>query len=71
MKRFRGLIQEAGFEIRPGEHPIIPIMLGEAKLARETADMLLKVFMWSVSVIPLFQGAGTYSHTGFRRPFQG
>jgi len=45
VKRFRGLIQEAGFEIRPGDHPIIPIMLGEAKLAREMADMLLKVFM--------------------------
>ena len=42
MKRFRGLIQEAGFEIRPGDHPIIPIMLGEAKLAREMADMLLR-----------------------------
>ncbi|MNY54908.1 2-amino-3-ketobutyrate coenzyme A ligase [compost metagenome] len=32
---------EAGFEILPGEHPIVPIMLYEAKLAQEFAAKLL------------------------------
>ena len=32
---------EAGFAIRPGEHPIVPIMLGDAHLAhRMAADLL-------------------------------
>ena len=39
---FREKIAGAGFNIRPGEHPIIPIMLGEASLAHEMADKLLK-----------------------------
>ena len=30
-----------GFEILPGEHPIVPVMLGDAKLATEMADKLL------------------------------
>src|SRR3954469_10851581 len=32
-KRFRDGMTSAGFDIRPGTHPIVPIMLGEAKLA--------------------------------------
>jgi glycine C-acetyltransferase len=32
---------EAGFEIAPGEHPIIPILLGDAALAVQFADALL------------------------------
>ena len=32
---------DAGFEIKPGVHPIVPIMLGDAKLAQDMAkDML-------------------------------
>lgn len=38
---FRKLITEAGFDIKPGEHPIVPIMLYEAKLAQDFAAMLL------------------------------
>ncbi|MCB8929598.1 MAG: glycine C-acetyltransferase [Bacteroidia bacterium] len=38
---FRKRITEAGFDIKPGEHPIIPIMLYEAKLAQDFAAMLL------------------------------
>lgn len=38
---FRKRITEAGFEIKPGEHPIVPIMLYEAKLAQEFATRLL------------------------------
>ena len=34
---FRGAISAAGFDIRPGEHPIVPIMLYNAKLAQDFA----------------------------------
>ncbi|OGK88133.1 MAG: glycine C-acetyltransferase [Candidatus Rokubacteria bacterium GWC2_70_16] len=38
---FRRAMTEAGFAIRPGEHPIVPIMLGDAHLAhRMAADLL-------------------------------
>ena len=40
-KYFRAKMTEAGFDIKPGEHPIIPIMLYEAKLAQEFAKRLL------------------------------
>jgi glycine C-acetyltransferase len=38
---FRKNITEAGFDIKPGEHPIVPIMLYEAKLAQEFASKLM------------------------------
>ena len=38
---FRKKITEAGFDIKPGEHPIVPIMLYEAQLAQEFATRLL------------------------------
>jgi glycine C-acetyltransferase len=38
---FRDQITKAGFDIRPGEHPIVPIMLYEAKLAQDFAAKLL------------------------------
>lgn len=38
---FRKGLQDLGFELRPGVHPIIPVMLGDAKLAKEMADRLL------------------------------
>ncbi|PSR55067.1 glycine C-acetyltransferase [Adhaeribacter arboris] len=40
-KYFREKMTAAGFDIRPGEHPIVPIMLYEAKLAQEFAARLL------------------------------
>src|SRR5450631_3782943 len=40
-KYFRTKITEAGFDIKPGEHPIVPIMLYEAKLAQDFAAKLL------------------------------
>jgi glycine C-acetyltransferase len=53
---FREQISRAGFDIRPGEHPIIPIMLGEATLAHEMADKLLNegiyVIGFSYPVVP-------------------
>ena len=39
---FRAEITRAGFDIKPGEHPIVPIMLYEAPLAQQFADRLLK-----------------------------
>jgi glycine C-acetyltransferase len=39
---FREQITKAGFDIRPGEHPIVPIMLYEAKLAQDFAARLLE-----------------------------
>lgn len=40
-KRFRTKMTEAGFDIIPGEHPIVPVMLYDAKLAQEFAAKLL------------------------------
>lgn len=40
-KRFRKEMTDAGFDIIPGEHPIVPIMLYDAKLAQEFAALLL------------------------------
>jgi glycine C-acetyltransferase len=38
---FREKMTEAGFDIKPGTHPIVPIMLYDAKLAQEFAEKLL------------------------------
>ncbi|HZF99571.1 MAG TPA: glycine C-acetyltransferase [Chitinophagales bacterium] len=40
-KYFRTKMTEAGFDIKPGEHPIVPIMLYEAPLAQQFAEKLL------------------------------
>ncbi len=39
--RFRAGMTAAGFALQPGEHPIIPVMLGDAKLAQKMAARLL------------------------------
>jgi len=39
---FRKNMERLGFKLIPGEHPIIPVMLGDAKLAKTMADELLK-----------------------------
>lgn len=41
-KYFRERMTAAGFDIKPGEHPIVPIMLGDAKLSQQMADKLLE-----------------------------
>jgi glycine C-acetyltransferase len=41
-KYFREQMTMAGFDIRPGDHPIVPIMLYEASVAQEMAAELLK-----------------------------
>lgn len=40
-KYFRKKMTEAGFEIKPGEHPIVPIMLYDAVLSQKFAEKLL------------------------------
>jgi glycine C-acetyltransferase len=40
VRRFRFGLEGAGFDLLPGETPIIPVMLGEAKLAQEMAAAL-------------------------------
>ncbi|MBM4365011.1 MAG: glycine C-acetyltransferase [Deltaproteobacteria bacterium] len=54
--RFREAMTAAGFKIRPGVHPIVPIMLGDARLATEMADRMLQrgiyVIGFSFPVVP-------------------
>lgn len=38
---FREKMSALGFDLKPGSHPIIPVMLGDAKLATDMADALL------------------------------
>jgi len=40
-KYFRSKMTEAGFDIKPGDHPIVPIMLYDAVLAQQFAAKLL------------------------------
>ena len=53
---FRERMTAAGFQIKPGVHPIVPIMLGDARLAVEMADRMLAegvyVIGFSFPVVP-------------------
>ncbi len=53
---FRTQMTEAGFDIKPGVHPIVPIMLYDEKLAHTMADALLQegiyVIGFSYPVVP-------------------
>src|SRR5579863_414208 len=53
---FRAAMTQAGFDLKPGEHPIIPVMLGDAALATRMADALLArgvyVIGFSFPVVP-------------------
>ena len=53
---FREKMTELGFELVEGEHAIIPVMLGDAKIAKEMADRLLEegiyVIAFSYPVVP-------------------
>jgi glycine C-acetyltransferase len=40
--RFRAGMTEAGFDLLPGEHPIIPVMLGDAALSQKMANRLME-----------------------------
>ena len=53
---FRNEMTAAGFDIVPGEHPIVPVMLGDAALASKFADAMLEhgiyVIGFSFPVVP-------------------
>ena len=53
---FREQMTAAGFDIKAGEHPIVPIMLGDAKLAADIAASMLEkgiyVIGFSFPVVP-------------------
>jgi glycine C-acetyltransferase len=55
-RRLRSALESAGFKIRPGQHPILPVMLGDAALATRMADKLLErgiyVIGFSYPVVP-------------------
>ena len=54
---FRGKMTALGFRLVPGEHPIIPVMIGEAALAVRMADRLLELGVYAIGfsypVVPL------------------
>jgi glycine C-acetyltransferase len=53
---FRQLMSEAGFDLLPGEHPIVPVMFGDAVVAGRIADTMLEhgvyVIAFSYPVVP-------------------
>jgi len=53
---FRSRMEALGFDLLPGEHPIIPVMLGDARLAGRMAERLLDhgiyVIGFSYPVVP-------------------
>ena len=56
-RHFRQKMTALGFQLVPGEHPIIPVMLGDAKLATDMAARLLQegvyVIGFSYPVVPM------------------
>jgi glycine C-acetyltransferase len=55
-KRLRSALEKTGFTIKPGDSPILPVMIGEAALASKMADALLAkgiyVIGFSYPVVP-------------------
>ncbi len=55
-QRFRQGMQQHGFDLLPGEHPIVPVMLYDARRAAEMAERLLRkgvyVIGFSYPVVP-------------------
>lgn len=53
---FRAGLEELGFELLPGEHPIVPVMLHDAAIAAEFANAMLRegvyVVAFSYPVVP-------------------
>ncbi len=54
---FRERMTGLGFDILPGDHPIVPVMIGDAARATQTADLLLEkgiyVIGFSYPVVPV------------------
>jgi glycine C-acetyltransferase len=55
-RELRNDLERAGFQIKPGQHPIMPVMIGDAALAGKMADRLLEhgiyVIGFSYPVVP-------------------
>jgi glycine C-acetyltransferase len=55
-RRMRNGLEGAGFTLKPGQHPILPVMIGDAALAGQMADRLLEkgiyVIGFSYPVVP-------------------
>jgi glycine C-acetyltransferase len=55
-RRMRAGLEGAGFNVKPGQHPILPVMLGDVALATRMADLLLGrgiyVIGFSYPVVP-------------------
>jgi glycine C-acetyltransferase len=55
-RTLRNALEGAGFKIKPGQHPILPVMIGDAALASQMADRLLDrgiyVIGFSYPVVP-------------------
>ena len=55
--RFRSGLEQLGFKLAPGSHPIIPVMLGDASLAKQMSDALFEegiyVVSFSYPVVPV------------------
>ena len=45
---FRQGMQEAGFDVDDGDHPIVPVMLGDAKLAQKMSKKLLEKGIYAI-----------------------
>ena len=58
-RRFRDGLETLGFDLVPGEHPIVPVLLGDARLAGDMAEKLLDegvyVVAFSYPVVPMSQ----------------
>jgi glycine C-acetyltransferase len=54
---FRAAMTEAGFTLQPGQHPIVPVMFGDALVASRMAELLLArgvyVVAFSYPVVPM------------------
>ena len=70
-RRFRARLSGAGFDLLPGETPIIPVMLGEAELAQKMARALdergVYVAGFFYPVVPDGQGAHPHPDVGGAR----
>ena len=55
-RQLRGSLEASGFTLKPGRHPILPVMLGDATLAAKMAERLLErgiyVVGFSYPVVP-------------------
>ena len=64
-KYFREEMTKAGFDIKPGDHPIVPIMLYDAPLAQQMAELLLQKGIYVIGfyypVVP--KGTSSYPCT--------